>query len=73
MTYKLMILIALSSASRASALHHLDIPYIVRTPHKYIFNFQKLHRNWRKGAPPPQIAVQEYPKETEKELCFLSH
>ena len=57
---KKVILIALTSASRASALHHFDIPYMVRIPHKCIFTFHKLHKSWGKGAPLPQLCVPEY-------------
>lgn len=63
MTYKVLILMALTSSPRAYASHHLITWYMVRTPHRYKFSFHTLHKSWRKGAPPPQLVFQEYPKD----------
>ena len=48
---KLVMLMALTSASRASAIHHLDIRYMVKRNEKYVFKFHRLHKRWRCGKP----------------------
>ena len=45
--YKLVILMALSSASRASAINHLDVRYMLRIEGKFVFTFHKLHKSWK--------------------------
>ena len=45
LTYKVVILMALSSASRASTIHHLDIRYMLRPEGKFLFSFHKLHKS----------------------------
>ena len=47
-------LMALTSASRASVIHCLDISFMVKLEDAYIFTFHKLHKNWRKGKAPPK-------------------
>ena len=51
LTLKLVMLMALTSASRASAIHHLDIRYMVKRNEKYVFKFHRLHKRWRCGKP----------------------
>ena len=41
LTYKLVILVALASASRASAMHCLDVRFMVKSDDAYIFTFHK--------------------------------
>ena len=61
---------ALTSTSRASAMHCLDVRFIVKSEDVYIFTFHKLHKSWRKGKAPPRLYFHEYPK--DQELCVVS-
>ena len=65
-----MILMALTSASRASAMHCLDVRFMVKSEDAYIFNFYKLHKSWRKGKSPPKPYSYKYPK--DQKLCVVS-
>ena len=46
LTLKLVMLMVLTSPSRASAMHHLDIRYMVKENGKYVFKFHRLHKSW---------------------------
>ena len=70
LTYELVILMALTSASRASAMYHLDVRFMVKTKDAYIFTFHKLHNSWRRGKAPPKLYFYKYPK--DQELCVVS-
>ena len=59
MTYKVVILMALSSASRASAIRHLEVRYTLRPQGKFVFTFHKLHKSWKYGKTPPSL---EFPR-----------
>ena len=63
LTYKLVILMAL--ASRASAMHCLDVRFMVKSEDAYIFTFHKLHKSWRKGKAPPKLYFYKRPKDQE--------
>ena len=65
LTYKLVILMVLTSTSRASAMHCLDVRFMVKSEDVYIFTFHKLHKSWRKGKAPPRLYFHEYPKDQE--------
>ena len=58
LTHKLAVLMALSSASRASLLQHLNIKFMARNDMSYKFYFHKLHKSWRRGKVPPTISYQ---------------
>ena len=60
LTHILVILIALSSASRASAIHHLDVRYMLRPEGKFIFTFHKIHKSWEFGKAPAILEFCEY-------------
>ena len=45
LTLKLVMLMALTSASRASAIHHLDIRYMVKGNGKYVFKFHGINKS----------------------------
>ena len=62
-------LIASSSASGTSAIHHLDIRFILRTPQEYIFTFHKLYKSWEKSAFPRRLVFHEYAEDSE--LCVV--
>ena len=46
---------ALTSASRALGLQHLNLRLIVKSPSSFTFIFHKLHKAWRKGKSPPSV------------------
>ena len=70
LTNKLVILMALSSASRASATHRLDVRYMWRTDGKFGFNFHKRHKNWKYGKAPPRLEFCEYTE--DRNLCVAT-
>ena len=61
---------ALTSASRVSAMHFLGVRFMVKPDDAYIFTFHKLHKSWRKGKAPPKLYFHKYPK--DQELCVVS-
>ena len=63
-------LMAVTSASRASALHHLDMRFMVICENHCKFNFRQLHKSWRKGAPPPSLKFYNYPE--DKDMCVVA-
>ena len=69
LTLKLTMLLALTSASRASGIHHLDIRYMVKGPDRYIFSFGKLYKAWQRGKAPPEVTYYSYPH--NKILCVI--
>ena len=67
LTCKLTVLLALSSALRASSIQHLNIDFMAKTNSCYKFYFNKLHKSWRKGKVPPAVTHQEYTQ--NESLC----
>ena len=61
---------ALTSASRISAMHCLDVRFMVKSEDAYILNFHKLHRCWRRNKAPTKLHFCKYSK--DQELCVLS-
>ena len=57
LTYKLTILLALTSASQVLGLQHLDIRFINKGTDNFFFTFGKPHKAWRKGKPLPSLRV----------------
>ena len=51
LTYKLCMLLSLTTASRVSGLQLLDIRYMTKGDNKVTFCFARLHKSWRKGKP----------------------
>ena len=70
LTYKLAILMALPSASRTSAMHYLDVRFMVKSEDAYIFTIHKLHKSSGKGKAPPKLNFHKYPKDQEQ--CVVS-
>ena len=70
LTLKLVMLMALTSASRASAVHHLDIMYMVKGNEKYVSKFHRLHKSWRCGKPISSLEFHEYSE--DKSLCVVT-
>ena len=60
---------ALTSASRARALHILDTRFMVRTSQKYVFKFHKLHKSWRQGQKPTTLEFVAFSQ--DKDLCVV--
>ena len=58
--YKLVILMALSSASRASAIHNLHMRYMLRTEGKFVFIFHKLHKSQKYEKALPYLEFCKY-------------
>ena len=67
LTYKLSVLLSLTTASGASGLQHLDIRYMTKGGNKVTFYFAKLHKSWRKGKPPPSLTIIGFPEDPQ--LC----
>ena len=58
--HKLTVLMALSFASRASSIQHVNIKFQARNDTPYKFYFHKLHKSWRRGKAPPTISYQAH-------------
>ena len=71
LSLKLCMLLALTTSSTASGIHHLGIRFMfmVNTGDKVTFHFHKLHKSWRKGKPPPSLTVYAY--SSDKQWCVV--
>ena len=69
LTLKLTMLLALTSASRASIIHHLDIRFMPLSEKKVVFNFVKLPKTWKKGRAPPNLEIFAFEKDTD--FCVI--
>ena len=65
LTYKLTMLLALTSASRVLGLQHLDIGFIPKCTNNYMLTFGKLHNAWRKGKFPSSLKVHSFEEDTK--------
>ena len=70
LTFKLVILLALTSASRACTIHCLDICFVVRHAHFVQFMFGKLHNGWKSGKSSPFVRYYEY--DGDRDLCVIT-
>lgn len=68
LSLKLLILLALTTFSRASSLHCLNIRYMVNTGDKETFSL-KLHKSWRKVNALPSVTICSY--SADEELCLV--
>ena len=59
-TFKLLILLALTSTSRACTIHCLDILFMARHAHFVQFMFGRLHKGWKSEKSPPVVRYYEY-------------
>ena len=64
LSYKLTILVVLTSASRTLGLEHLNIRFMVKTSSSFTFTFHKLYKAWRKEKSPTYIA--------DSSLCYVA-
>ena len=55
----------LSSASRASAIHHLDLRYMLRPEGRFVFTFHKLYKSWKYGKTSARLEFCEYTKDRD--------
>lgn len=51
-------------------MHCLDVMFMVQSDDAYIFTFNKWHKSWRKGKPPPKLYFCKYRK--DQQLCVFS-
>ena len=70
LTYKLTMLLALTSTSQVLGLQHLDIRFMTKGTNNYMFTFGKLHKPWRKGKSPPSLKVYSFEEDTK--LCVVA-
>ena len=66
LTFKLVILLALTSVFRACMIHFLDIHFMVRHIHFVQFMFEKLHKGWKSGK--SSIVVRYYEYDADRDL-----
>ena len=70
LTLKVIILLALTTSFRISALRILDLNHMIKTSEYYEFRFQKLHKSSRKDECPPSLEIYAFP--SGKELCAVT-
>ena len=66
----LVILKTLTSVSRDSQMHCLDVRFMVKSEVAYILLLHKLPKTWRKCKTPPKLYFYKYLK--DQELCVVS-
>ena len=69
LTPKVTILLALTTSSRISAPHILDLNHMINTSQYYEFRFHKLQKSWKRGESPPSLKIYAFP--SDKALCVL--
>ena len=67
--YKLTMLLALVSTSRAVQLQHLQISHMGRLFDQYKFSYNKLHKGWRKGK--PSLSVKFFAYKEDHQMCVV--
>ena len=70
LTFKVTILIALTSASRSLGIKHLSLSSMSTLPHCYKFFYSKLHKGWKAGQQPPSVVFHKF--EEDETLCVVS-
>ena len=63
LTLKSTILLVLTTSSRISALHILDLNQMIKTSEYYEFRFHELHKFWRKGEFSPSLKIYAFPSD----------
>ena len=63
-------LMALTSASRAPGLQHLNTRFMAKTPSSFTFTFHKLHKAWKKRKSPPFVGFLSF--EEDSSLCVVA-
>ena len=70
LTLKVIIFLALTTSSRISALHFLDLNHMIKTSEYYQFRFHKLHKSWRRGESVLSLKIYAFP--SRKALCLVA-
>jgi hypothetical protein len=68
LTYKLIALIALTTAARAQTILALDINYMSKFFDKYVFQIQQFLKTSRPGVSLPKVVLYKFDK--KRTLCF---
>lgn len=68
LTYKLIALIALTTASRAQTISAMDLQYLTKFMDKYVFQINQLLKTSKPGVSPPNVTLYKF---TRKELCVI--
>ena len=69
-TPKVTILLALTTSSRISVRHILDLNHMIKTSEYYEFRFCKLHKSSRSGESPPSLKIYAFP--SDRALCVVA-
>ena len=69
LTLKLVMLLALASASRCSEIKNLDINYLAKSESKYCFNISKPTKTSKPGKPLPILEFERF--ESEPNICVV--
>lgn len=70
LTYKLVMLLALTSASRACTIHCLDLKFMSIFNQFVQFQFGKLHKGWKANKSSPIVKYYEFKE--DKDLCVTT-
>ena len=70
LTYKLVMLLALTSASRACTIHCLDLKFMSKFKHFVQFQFGKLHKGWKVNKSSPVVKYYEF--KADRDLCVTT-
>ena len=69
LTCKLTTLLALTTASRASMIQHLNTEFMAKDKDRYIFYFCNPHKSWWKSQAPPAITYFDFGE--DKAFCVV--
>ena len=72
LTFKALTLVALSSGSRAQALHLMDLSYMTRTPRKLTFYFKRILKTSKPGKVPHVLDINAFDNPTRCVFTTLS-
>ena len=78
-THKVDILMTLLSASRALAVHHLDVRHMLRPEEEIVFTFHIIPKSWKYGTPPPspppplKLEFCEYTEDRDGQIKIASN
>ena len=65
LTYKLVMLMALASASRASSIHCLDVRFKSESHDRTTFKFARLHKGWKIRKSPPKLDFYKFTEDKD--------
>ena len=67
LTLKVIVCLTLTTSSRISALHILNLNHMIKISE---FTFHKLHKSWRRGKSSPSLKIYAFP--LDKPLCVVA-